>query len=258
MNLPVYFEQALEFAHPSWRPTLHQALLLMQTKSPDYLSNLAQDDFLPEGQRIFAAFSVPLDQVRYVLVGEGPYPRASSANGYCFMDAAVGSLWSSEAKGGLSKPVNRATSLRNFMKMLLLAEGVLSEENLNPTSMAEISIQARAEGSGMIQTMADLHRNFVSNGFLMLNASLVFRSHVAPSIDAKAWEIFLKSVFDALSQLSRKPTVILWGKIADRLSSINSLSHFELARSEHPYNLSFITNKAMQALFAPLALLVAR
>ena len=94
MSLPSYFEQALGLAHPSWQATLHHALQLMQTKSPNYLADLAQDDFLPDGQRIFAAFSVPLDQIRYVLVGEGPYPRALSANGYCFMDGAVDSLWS--------------------------------------------------------------------------------------------------------------------------------------------------------------------
>jgi len=261
MNLPIYFVQALELVHPSWREILHTALLAMQRKSPEYLKDLAQDDFLPDGQRIFAAFSVPLDQIRYVLVGEGPYPRALSANGYCFMDGAVDSLWSFEAKGGLSKPVNRATSLRNFMKMLLLAEGVLNVENLNPESMAAVSRQAREEASGMIKTMADLHRNFLSNGFLMLNASLVFRSHVAPVIDARAWEVFLLTVFKALSQLPQKPVVILWGKIADRLSAIgddlhtNCLDQFKIAKSEHPYNLSFITNTTMHELFAELKLL---
>lgn len=261
MNLPSYFVQALELVHPSWRGILHSALLTMQSKSPDYLRDLAQDDFLPAGQRIFAAFSVPLDKIRYVLVGEGPYPRALSANGYCFMDAAVDSLWSSEAKGGLSKPVNRATSLRNFMKMLLLAEGVLTVDNLNPESMAAVSRQAREDASGMIKTMADLHRNFLSKGFLMLNASLVFRSHVAPAIDARAWEVFLLAIFNALSQLSQKPVVILWGKIADRLSAIgdelhvNCLEQFTISKSEHPYNLSFITNTSMHELFAELKLL---
>jgi uracil-DNA glycosylase len=75
---------------------------------------------------LFAAFAQPLDRVRYVLVGEGPYPRAESATGVCFMDGAVGDLWS---EAGLSKPVNRATSLRNFMKMLLVADGQLQLEN---------------------------------------------------------------------------------------------------------------------------------
>ena len=45
------------------------------------------------------------------------------ANGYAFWDAAVNELWSDN---GLSKAVNRATSLRNFIKMLLVTEGALS------------------------------------------------------------------------------------------------------------------------------------
>jgi uracil-DNA glycosylase len=255
MTLPLYFEQALLLAHPSWQGILRDALLQMQVRSPGYLAELTGADFLPDRQRIFAAFSVPLDQIRYVLVGEGPYPRAISANGYCFMDAAVDSLWSNEVNGGLSKSVNRATSLRNFMKMLLVAESMLTVEELSPEAIATISMRARSPQSGMIQSMADLHQNFLSNGFLMLNASLVFRAQVAPAIDAKAWEIFLARVFAALAALSHRPVVILWGKIAERLLSIPSMSTFEIARSEHPYNLSFIANETMQTLFAELKLL---
>jgi uracil-DNA glycosylase len=255
MNLPVYFEQALQAAHPSWHAILRNALLLMENKSPDYLSVLAQDDFLPDGQRIFAAFSVPFNQIRYILVGEGPYPRSQSANGYCFMDGAVDSLWSIEKKGGLSKPVNRATSLRNFMKMLLVAEGLLSIETLNAESLSRVSNFARTDGSGMIQTMSDLHRNFLSHGFLMLNASLVFRAHVPPVIDAKAWDVFMESIFLALTQMPQKPVLILWGKIADRLSHIDCLNQFEIVKAEHPYNLSFIANTRMQKLFREFKLL---
>ena len=255
MVLPLYFEQALGLAHTSWRDILRDALVQMQHRSPGYLDELAEAEFLPDQQRIFAAFSVPLSQIRFVLVGEGPYPRSLSANGYCFMDGAVDSLWSDQIKGGLSKAVNRATSLRNFMKMLLVAESMLTVEELGPETMATISTRARSPQSGMIQSMADLHQNFLSNGFLMLNASLVFRAQVAPAIDAKAWEIFLARVFAALAALSHRPVVILWGKIAERLLSIPSMSTFELARSEHPYNLSFIANETMQTLFAELKLL---
>ena len=82
----------------------------MHVADPAYLSALAEDHFLPTQGRLFAAFSQPLEEVRYVLVGEGPYPREESATGVCFMDGAVRELWSTQ---GLSKPVNRATSLRN-------------------------------------------------------------------------------------------------------------------------------------------------
>lgn len=255
MTLPLYFEQALLLAHPSWQGILRDALLQMQVRSPGYLAELTRADFLPDRQRIFAAFSVPLDQIRYVLVGEGPYPRAISANGYCFMDAAVDSLWSNEANGGLSKSVNRATSLRNFMKMLLVAEGLLDSKELHPEAMAKVSMAARLPESGTIQSMEDLHQNFLSQGFLMLNASLVFRAQVVPSIDAKAWEVFLERVFAALAGVTPRPVIILWGKLAERLVKIPGLDAFDIAKSEHPYNLSFINNETMQILFAELKLL---
>ena len=52
-----------------------------------------------------------------------------------------------------------------------------------------------------------------SFGFGGTNASLVFRSHVAPAIDAKAWLPFLQTVLEALQPAA--PTLVLWGKIAE-------------------------------------------
>ena len=72
--------------------------------------------------RLLAAFQRDRAGVRYLLIGESPYPRRASANGIAFYDAAVDSLWSEQ---GLSKAVNRATSLRNIVKTALLAEGLL-------------------------------------------------------------------------------------------------------------------------------------
>lgn len=110
-TVPASITDALSLAHASWRPILLRGLRRDGGRSA-YLPALAADDYLPTQGRLFAAFTLPLAQVRHVLVGEGPYPRADSATGVCFMDGAVGSLWSAT---GLSKPVNRATSLRNFI-----------------------------------------------------------------------------------------------------------------------------------------------
>jgi uracil-DNA glycosylase len=51
------------------------------------------------------------------------------------------------------------------------------------------------------------------------------------------------------------PTLVLWGKIANQLRKLLHFDEFPKAVSEHPYNLSFIADQTMQALFAPLALL---
>ena len=255
MTIPAAILDALSRAHASWRPLLTEGLQAMMAADPAYLPALAQDQYLPTEQRLFAAFELPLEAVRYVLVGEGPYPRADSATGVCFMDGAVGSLWSDEEGGGLSKPVNKATSLRNFMKMLLVADGQLTLDSTAGVAMAAVAARSRGNPAS-IQTLADLQRKLTGQGFLLLNASLVFRSHVPPVKDARAWLPFFETVMAGLArQAGAAPTMILWGKIAEQLNKLPVMKDFPQIVAEHPYNLSFIGNQAMHALFGPMNLL---
>lgn len=255
-QIPPAILSALERAHVSWRPLLTDGLNAMMAITPDYLPQLADDQYLPTDARLFAAFALPLDAVRYVLVGEGPYPREASATGVCFMDGAVGSLWSDDPDGGLSKAVNKATSLRNFMKMLLVADGQLHLDNTAGAAMAAVASAARSGAGSHILTLADMQRKLTAQGFLLLNASLVFRSHVAPAKDAKAWLPFFETVMAGLAAQARAtPTMILWGKIAELLNKLPVMKAFPQIVAEHPYNLSFIANGDMHALFGPMRLL---
>jgi uracil-DNA glycosylase len=244
-TIPTAILDALDLADPTWRPILLEGLDAVAAANPDYLPALAADSYLPTGQRLLAAFALPLPAVRYVLVGEGPYPRAESATGVCFMDGAVGELWS---EGGLSKPVNRATSLRNFLKMLLVADG-----QLDAVDTSGAAIAARNCRAGAIASLSELQDNLTAHGFLLLNASLVFRPDVAPAIDARAWLPFLQTVLAALHET--KPTLVLWGKIAEQLQKLPEAAGLPQIVSEHPYNLSFIEHREMQALFGPMRLL---
>lgn len=253
IQIPDSILQALDLADASWRPILAAGLQGMARANPGYLAALAVDDYLPTENRLFAAFALPLARVNYVLVGEGPYPRAASATGVCFMDGAVGDLWS---EAGLSKPVNRATSLRNFMKMLLVADGKLQPDATGGEAMAPVARAALENGA--IRTLPELQDNLTEHGFLLLNAALVFRKHVKPVIDARAWLPFLQTVLAALGQQSTPPTLVLWGKIAEQLKKLPETAAFPQAAAEHPYNLSFIGNQEMQALFGPMHLLRAR
>jgi len=255
--IPAPILDALELAHPSWVHILTRGLEAVAGAGASYLPALATDSYLPTNGRLFAAFTLPLDTVRYVLVGEGPYPREQSATGVCFMDGAVESLWSDK---GLSKQVNRATSLRNFMKMLLVADGLLSAGNTSGEAMAHVSLKARAIGSPFIQTLTELQANLTRQGFLLLNAALVFRPHVLPQKEARAWQPFLQVVLTALADRAsaadmQAPLLVLWGKVAEQLCALGPTSRFPKAVSEHPYNLSFIENVTMQKLFGPMRLL---
>ncbi|MDB5772189.1 MAG: uracil-DNA glycosylase [Burkholderia sp.] len=255
--IPHQITDALALAHPSWRPVLEQGLQAVAQADPGYLPSLVGDDYLPTQGRLFAAFSIALDEVAFVLVGEGPYPRVESATGVCFMDGAVEALWSEK---GLSKQVNRATSLRNFMKMLLVADAHLASGNTSGDALANIAVKARAIGSPFIQTLTELQANLTRYGFLLLNASLVFRPDVPPVKDAKAWLPFMRTVLEALADHAvdtdrKPPTLVLWGKIAEQLNALHLTTRFPTAVSEHPYNLSFIVNATMQELFKPMRLL---
>jgi uracil-DNA glycosylase len=249
-DLPASLRAALARADASWQPHLLAGLAAIARANPRYLDELAADDYLPTEGRLFAAFAQPLAKVRYILVGEGPYPRADSATGVCFMDGAVGSLWSD---AGLSKPVNRATSLRNFIKMLLVADGQLRSGDTGAAALAPVA--ARAQAGAAIGTLHELQANLTRHGFLLLNASLVFRPHAAPAIDVRAWLPFLQVVLAALADADPAPTIILWGKLAEQLGSLPEATRLPQARAEHPYNLSFIDHAGMQALFGPLKLL---
>ncbi len=251
--IPDAIINALDLADASWRPHLLRGLEAVAAGNPAYLPALAMDDYLPTQGRLFAAFAQPLGRVRYVLVGEGPYPRAASATGVCFMDGAVGDLWSDT---GLSTPANRATSLRNFMKMLLVADGQLQLEDTGGAAMAPVAAAAR--GNGSIQMLPQLQDNLTKQGFLLLNAALVFRKHVAPVVDARAWLPFLQTVLGVLAGQPAPPTLVLWGKIAEQLRKLPGTEHLPQVVAEHPYNLSFIGHQGMQRLFGPMELLRAR
>jgi uracil-DNA glycosylase len=256
-RIPDRILDMLKLADVSWRPVLTAGLEAVARSDPDYLSALIKDTYLPTEGRLFAAFAQPLDKVSYVLVGEGPYPRPESATGFCFMDGAVGDLWSEK---GLSKPVNRATSLRNFMKMLLVASEHLSIEQTSGEVMVAVAQKARAAGSDFIHTLPELQANLTRHGFLLLNAALVFRPHVPPLKEAKAWQPFLQVVLSALADHATKkgrkpPTLVLWGKVAEQFNALPANALFPKAVSEHPYNLSFIKNSVMQKLFGPMKLL---
>lgn len=231
--------------HDSWRPIIDAACAQMD---PAYLARLQEPPaWLPGLDTLFSAFSLPLPKTRYVLLGESPYPRATSANGYAFWDGAVSDLWSSD---GLSKPVNRATSLRNFIKMLLLAEGRLTGPKV---SQADIAALPKA---GLVRTADDLFGQLLAQGFLLLNASLVLSARPVVQ-DAKAWRPFMLYVLDALAK-QQEVTLILWGAIAKTIDNESRLAAVPRFVAEHPYNISFITNPHVQAFFAPLQLLALR
>ncbi|WP_415073982.1 uracil-DNA glycosylase [Legionella sp.] len=226
--------------HPDWKELVVQSLATMDK---DYLQQLEGDPhWLPGCERLFAAFSLPLEKTHYILLGESPYPRAASANGYAFWDNAVDNLWSPK---GLSTTVNRATSLRNWIKMMLVARGDLDAKDTSQERIAQLHKE------GLVQTAKQLFQGMMAKGILLLNASLVF-SEGKVLYHAKHWKPFMQSLLLQLSVV--KPTIklILLGKVAEMIPQ-DRLTVALVA--QHPYNISFINNQKVIDFFKPLDLL---
>ena len=234
--------------HQEWQPILRQSLATLENDYVDSL--LAEDSWLPGIDNLLAAFQRDRNGLRYLLIGESPYPRRESANGVAFYDAAVDSLWSEQ---GLSKAVNRATSLRNIVKTALLAEGLLQRDNAGKITQDAI---ARLDKHDLIRSLGDFFDNLEQSGFLMLNATPVLHPQRKPAQEAKHWLAFLDHLLTLIAQnSSTRITLVLWGKIAKLIETIAASNSYDQIVCEHPYNISFIDNPDMLKLFAHLQVL---
>jgi uracil-DNA glycosylase len=229
--LPNWLTKAIQTqADQSWHSILYRA---SETLPKEYLHFLETHAWLPGKDKVFNAFQLPLSKTQYILYGESPYPRAASAQGFAFWDAAVKEIWSDN---GLSKPVNRATSLRNFIKMLISVSPIKNESK--------------------VKTLDELFQNLLQHGFLLLNFNLSL-SEMPKAKEAKHWFLFHSYLLEEISQYCQ-PTLVLFGKIAELVLKIPASKNFKTFMSEHPYNLSFITNPKVLDLFKPLELLIAK
>ena len=222
-----------------WLPIVSKA---WQALDVDYIHSLnTEKGILPPMDCLLRAFSEPLSQIHFILLGESPYPRPESANGLAFWDAAVSSLWS---ETGLSKSVNRATSLRNWLKALLKTHGLLSDD-LSQQAITNI------EKSNLVQTGEQLFNNMIKRGMLLLNASLIYQDKRIP-YHAKQWRPFIDAVLEGIATVRPDIELILFGKIATQFKN----GPLKVAlKAEHPYNLSFINNESVLEFFRPLELI---
>jgi len=234
--------------HPDWYEILEIAL---SSVDPKYIELLLTDpQWLPGINHLLAAFRRDRSNLRYLLIGESPYPRQTSANGIAFYDAAVVELWSEQ---GLSKAVNRATSLRNIMKTAMIAQQLLHRDDDGKVTQPSIAAVSK---KGLVKTMAQLFDNFEHAGFLMLNATPVLHPRRKPKEEAGYWLEFLNQVLLLTAQRTTKRlTLVLWGKVANLVASLPAGDAFDHLVCEHPYNLSFIDNPEMKKLFANLQIL---
>jgi len=227
----------------SWEKILSEAYASLEA---EYQRFLEEDKcYFPSKENYFNAFkTLHKEKVKYILFGQDPYPRKESAGGYAFIDTKVQNLLSDS---GLSKEVNRATSLRNFMKMALVASDRLKVEDTSQEAIKKL------DKTRMIDSIDALRLNFEKNGVLLLNTALIFTDKKSSKKHIKAWQPFVQTLLKALEE--NAPTLILFGTHAKGIKSQFSLDVFDTIELEHPYNHTFISNPKALELFGPMHLL---
>ncbi len=228
-----------------WKEILESALNRMDK---EYLEFIRCGDYLPGKDRVFNAFgNLEPNNVRYILFGQDPYPRKESAIGYAFIDGGVEKIFDHE--NGFSKEVNRAVSLRNFLKMALVAMGRLHGD----TSKEAVK---RVDKSDLINSMDELRENFEKNGILLLNRSLVYTSKDSLTYHARMWREFLAKLLYGLRD--RDIELILLGSLAKEIEALTEGMGFRVFKAQHPFNCGFVTDRAVLDKFAPFELMKKR
>lgn len=227
----------------SWESIVSDAYASLTVQYRTFLETNTQ--YFPSKENYFNAFkTLPKEKVKYILFGQDPYPREESAGGYAFIDMKVEHLFSDS---GLSKEVNRATSLRNFMKMALIANYKLGKEDTSQEAIAALN------KTDMINSIEELRLNFEKNGVLLLNTALIFTDKKSSAKHVNAWRPFMQNLLLHLEK--EEITLILFGSHAKALKKHLPLENFDSIEMEHPYNQSFITNPKALELFGPMQLL---
>jgi len=231
--------------HSSWQEIIHRCYDKLDIKYRDFLEK--DIGYFPNYDNFLNAFkTLPLEKTRYILFGQDPYPREKSAIGYAFIDGMVEDIF---CKDGLSKRVNRATSLRNFIKMLLVASGDLDKDKTGKEDIAHL------DTSDFINNIMQLKDNFEKNGVLLLNTSLIFTDKKSTSLHVKEFMPFIDELFKSLSKHDIE--LILFGNIAKEMmeKKFSNMSNFKVFKTMHPYNVGFIKDSSTIEFFKPMNLL---
>ncbi len=228
----------------SWQKIVQNSYQKLDIKYRTFLEK--DEGYFPSFDNFLNAFkTLPLDDTRYILFGQDPYPREESAIGYAFIDGRVRDIFSTN---GLSKSVNRATSLRNFIKMLLVSKGLLDENNCTQDAIK------RVDKTGLISDIMQLKDNFEKNGILLLNSSLVFTNKQETALHVKMFLPFISELLQMLQD--RDICLILLGNASKEIKQrIPSSKKFKIFEAIHPYNINFIKDSSVRGFFQPMNLL---
>lgn len=169
-----------DLVHPTWVPALEPVADTL-TAMGEFLREevAAGRGYLPSGDRVLRAFSLPLPDVRVLVVGQDPYPTPGHPVGLSFSVAPD------------VRPVPR--SLQNIYQELGTDLGLPTPANGDLTPWFE-------------------------RGVMLLNRVLTVRPGASASHQGKGWETVTAQAISALVERGGPLVAILWGRQAQSLA----------------------------------------
>ena len=169
-----------ELVHPSWAQALEPVAGTIAAMGEYLRAEVAAGHgYLPAGEHVLRAFTIPLDEVRVLVVGQDPYPTPGHAIGLSFAVAPD------------VRPLPR--SLLNIHRELVDDLGVATPGNGDLTPWAQ-------------------------RGVMLLNRCLTVRPGAPASHQGRGWEQVTDRAIEALARRGGPLVAILWGRQARNLA----------------------------------------
>lgn len=186
--------------HESWKPFLESEFSKPYFKELANFLHEAYDTktIYPKKSLVFSAFTIDLNEVKVVILGQDPYHTPGAAHGLAFSVPN-------------SAPI--PPSLINIYKEI------------------DNDIGHHCNKTGYLGS-------WQKQGVLLLNTVLTVEAHKAGSHRGKGWEIFTTEVIKYLNETRPHLVFILWGRDARNKKSLIDESKHLILESPHPSPLS--------------------
>ncbi|MGN7248609.1 uracil-DNA glycosylase [Janibacter anophelis] len=169
-----------ELVHPSWAQALEPVAPTISEMGEFLRQEVAAGHgYLPAGEHVLRAFTIPLEEVRVLVVGQDPYPTPGHAIGLSFAVAPD------------VRPLPR--SLLNIHRELVEDVGVPLPSDGDLTPWAE-------------------------QGVMLLNRCLTVRPGAPDSHRGRGWETVTDRAIEVLAARGGPLVAILWGRKARDLA----------------------------------------
>jgi len=174
----------LDRVHSSWKPLFsylsHEPLLSLNT---EILPNI---QYYPAKENIFRVFETPLNQIKTVILGDGPYPLVGQANGLAFS-------------------VNQGIPIPPSLKI------ISQEINEEIEKFPEFNPNTHYKDRVTPQNWKTLE-HWKEQGVFLLNTSLTIEANL-PGSHLNYWNNFIKATINYIA-INNPCIWLLWGKHA--------------------------------------------